>query len=143
MKEKRILCVLILSLFLCLPLAYCQELTSDELKIFYDAAEYEISIAEQVLAGDDDAIAKAEGFASRYGLTYEELTDLVDRGSGMSLTATEEQVARELRERLSDPKGEEMHSADDIRVMKELANKYGMPLGQVGSILVRMNSDLL
>lgn len=143
MKRKRILSIVFLSLFLCLPLAYCQELTSNELKIFYDAAEYEINIAEQVLAGNNVSLDSLPGgFASRYGLTDEGLTDLVDRGERMPLTSTEEQVARELRERLSNPTGEEMHSADDIRVMKELANKYGMPLGQVGSIIVRMNSDL-
>lgn len=144
MKKKWILSVLILSLFLCPPLAYCQELTSNELKIFYDAAEYEINIAEQVLAGNDVSLDSLPGeFASRYGLTDEGVRDLVDRGERMPLTSTEEQVARELRERLSNPNGEEMYSADNIRVMKELANKYGMPLGQVGSIIVRMDSDFL
>ncbi len=143
MKKKYILITLILSLSLCLPLAYCQELTDQELKIFYDAAEYEVSIAEQVLAGDDVSLdSLPKGFASRYGLTDEELTDLVDRGSRMPLSAKEEEVADELEKRIS-VSIEKERTLDDINIMKELANKYGMSIGQVGSIFIRMNSDLL
>ena len=139
MKEKRILSVLILSLFLCLPLAYCRELTSNELKIFYDAAEYQLKA--QTSGNNSDSLA--QDFASQYGLTEDELADLMTEGYRIPLNATEEQVAEELKKRLSSPRGEKMMTSDDMNIMKELANKYGMSLGQVGSIFMRMNSDLL
>ena len=138
MKGKLILSALILSLFLYLPLAYCQELTSNELKIFYDASEY--SLKAQIEGNNSDSLP--QDFASQYGLTEEQLEDVMIRGWGIPLNATEEEVADELKKRLSGPKGEQM-TPDDMDIMKELADKYGMSLGQVGSIFVRMNSDLL
>ncbi len=137
MTKKCILNTLILSLFLCLPLAYCQELTSNELKIFYDATEYQLK-AQASGSGN----LSAQDFASQYGLTEEQLEDVMTRGWGIPLNATEEEVADELKKRLSSPGGENM-TPDDMNIMKELANKYSMSLGQVGSIFIRMNSDLL
>ena len=138
MKKRWILSALILSLFLCLPLAYCQELTSNELKIFYDATEYQLKA--QIDGNNSDSLA--QDFASQYGLTEDGLADLMAEGYRMPLNATEEMVADELKKRLSSPRGEQM-TPDDMNIMKELADKYGMMLGQVGSIFIRMNSDLL
>lgn len=139
MKEKRILGALILSLFLCLTLAYCQDLTSNELKIFYDAVEYELKA--QIDGNNSDSLA--QDFASQYGLTEDELADIMVEGYRIPLNATEEKVADELKKRLSNPRGEKTMSSDDMNIMKELANRYGMMLGQVGSIFIRMNRDLL
>ena len=139
MKEKRILGALILSLFLCLPLAYCQELTSNELKIFYDAVE--CIVKAQVDGNNSDSVA--QDFASQYGLAEDELADIMVEGYRIPLNATEEKVAVELKKRLSNPRGEKMMSSDDMNIMKELANKYGLSLGQAGSIFIRMNRDLL
>ena len=138
MKEKRILGALILSLFLCLPLAYCQELTSKEAKIFYDAVE--CIVKAQVDGNNSDSVA--QDFASQYGLAEDELADIMVEGYRIPLNATEEKVAVELKKRLSNPRGEKM-TPDDMNIMKELANKYGLRLGQVGSIFIRMNRDLL
>ncbi len=137
MKKKWILSILILSLFLCLPSAYCQALTSNELKIFYDATEYQLKAQ---VSGSGDL--SAQNFASQYGLTEEQLEDVMVRGWGIPLNATEKEVAEELKRRLSSPSGEKM-TPDDMNIMKELANKYGMSLGQVGTIFIRMNRDLL
>ena len=139
MKEKRILSVLILSLFLCLPLAYCRELTSNELKIFYDAAEYQLKA--QIDGNNSDSLT--QDFASQYGLTEDELADIMVEGYRIPLNAAEKEVAEELKRRLSSPRGEDIMTQDDINIMKELADKYAMSLGQVGSIFIRMNSDLL
>jgi hypothetical protein len=138
MKRKLILSIVILSLFLYLPFAYCQELTSNELKIFYDAVEYQLKA--QVDGNSSDSLA--QDFASQYGLAEDELADIMVEGYRIPLSATEERVADELKKRLSSPKGEQM-TPDDMNIMKELANQYGMSLGQVGSIFIRMNSDLL
>jgi len=138
MKGKRILSIVFLSLFLCLPLAYCRELTSNDLKIFYDAVEYQLKA--QIGGNNSDSLA--QDFTSQYGLTEDELADIMVEGYRIPLSATEEKVADELKKRLSSPGGEKM-TPDDMNIMKELAGKYGMSLGQVGSIFIRMNSDLL
>ncbi|MEK6866209.1 MAG: hypothetical protein AABX46_02055 [Thermoproteota archaeon] len=76
MKKKWILSILILSLFLCLPSAYCQALTSNELKIFYDATEYQLKA--QIDGNNSDSLA--QDFTSQYGLTEDELRQYIERG---------------------------------------------------------------
>lgn len=89
MKQKWILSLLILSLFLCLPLAYCRELTSNELKIFYDAVEYQL----KAQTGGNNSDSLAQDFASKYGLTEDRLADLMTEGYRIPLNATEKEVA--------------------------------------------------
>lgn len=126
--------------FLSASLSYCQELSDWERQIFYDAAEWEFSHYEDIAysdtATDEEMNIVTQKFLDQKGITKEQLKDITVRGLKMPLTATEEEVARELRNATENSAFDQI-----IVVCKNLAYKYGMSLGQVGSIFVRIQEE--
>ena len=125
----------VFSLCLLAGTAYCQELTEREKQIFYDGAELEMSITSEMLEGNQQIeFAQVIG---RYGITEEQLDDIIERGRKMPLSAEEERVAQDIREKLSPLPAGPLTEAE-LRILRDLSLKHGMRLGQVGSVLVRI-----
>ncbi len=134
MRIWPIFLLVLMGLILQPNLSCSQELTTGELEIFYSMLEYGMNYGGTELFAEDGT--------NNYGLTEDELEELMTRGYRMPLSNVEVMVADELKKQLSSPGGEEMNP-EDLNIMMEMADEYGMRFGQVISIFVRMNSDLL
>lgn len=131
--------VAILSLILCGFQVYGQELGEEELKIFYEEVAWELNMVQDTQEEGMPEAKEAEKireFASQYGLTREQLEDIMARGYNMPLTSREQEVASELKQTIS-ALGASPLPNDVVGICRELADKYGMSFGQVGSIYGR------
>ncbi|MBM3249315.1 MAG: hypothetical protein FJZ09_00505 [Candidatus Omnitrophica bacterium] len=134
MKNKWLFGLPVLTLILCLSLAYCQELTEKEKQVFYEVVEWEMESAADM--SDEEAEDAARGIAAKHGISYEQLQDVMTRGYNMPLTAQEEKVADEIKKRLS-ACGEYPETDILVKVCSEAAAKYRMPTGQAVSTYFR------
>lgn len=123
------------AIFLCAPLGYCQELSDWELGIFYDEAEWELTHYEDTAVEDWEAITQQ--FLNQKGITREQMEDIRERGLKMSFATAEEQVAQELKIKIT----EYMTLEQRMAILNDLANKYGMSRGQVGTVLARIQGE--
>lgn len=117
---------------------YSQELTEREKNILYDAMEQEISLEEQMMAGNNNP--QVEDLATKYGLSEAEMQDIVTRAKNMPFTSSEKAVAEELRQELASLP-EDSPNPEVPAILKELASRYNMRLGQVGLILLKIQGD--
>jgi hypothetical protein len=121
-----------------MPGGYCKELSDRERKIYYGAA-WEIVQAEYQLSIDmsDDAAEKVEAtirrFLDKNGITEEQLKDIIARGDTMPFTADEELLYQDLSISIAD----DLTPDETMATLHDLANKYGMSLGQASSVFTR------
>ncbi len=111
--------IMIATVFLFSSLGYCQELSDWERKIFYDTVwkmlqlEYRLSIDQSEKEGEEAQVIMQQ-FLNQNGVT-------------------EEQLAREMDREITD----ELTGDKIMATLNELANKYGMSIGQVSSVFTR------
>lgn len=126
------------TVFLFSSLGYCQELSDWERKIFYDTAwkmlqlEYRLSIDPSEKEGEE-AQAIMQQFLNQNSVTEEQLKDIIERGNKMPFTAAEKQLAQEMKTEIT----EDLTPEEIMATLKDLANKYGMSMGQVSSVFTR------
>lgn len=125
-------------IFLFVSLGYCQELSDWERKMYYESAWQALQADYQsFLDSSEEGVQKAEErvrqFLSQNGLTQAQLEDIVDRGNKMPFTAAEEQISQELKTRITD----DLTPDEIMDTLDDLANKYGMSMGQVSSVFTR------
>lgn len=138
MNKTKIRIMITAAIFLFVSLGYCQELSDRERKIFYDAA-WEALQAEYQLSIDPDGVDEEYGqdmmqrLLDQNGITKEQLEDIIERGNKMPFTAAEEQLSRELKTRITD----DLTPDEIMDTLDDLANEYGMRVGQVSSVFTR------
>jgi len=107
----------------------CYRLSPGELELYYEQLEWAETLHWENIPKDNWE-AKEEEFVNREGFSLEQFYDIGERVSHTPLSAKEEEVAQELKQRLS---AYGKNVPDDVRrkACKELSAKYGMRLGQV------------
>ena len=137
MRLKLFSIALVFAFLFCPCFVYCQQLDATEMSIYFDASE----VSMRALAAGQEEPPMAD-VAAQHSLTEDKLEDIMMRGWQIPLSSQEQTVAEELKQKLSSPKGEKVTLAD-LDSMKQIAAERKMSFGQVCTIFVRMNSDLL
>ena len=138
MNKTKMIIMITAAIFLFVSLGYCQELSDRELKIFYDAA-WQLIRAEYLFSRDPNVADEEyeqnvmQQLLSQNGITLEQLEDIIDRGNNMPFTATEEQISKELKAKITD----NLTADEFFATLNDLANKYGISVGQVSTVFSR------
>ncbi len=134
----RIVIIAAVALLTFTSMGHCQELSDRELGIYYGAA-WETLQAEYELGWDPTeedgqrAEARIKQFMSHNNVTEEELQGIIERGNNMPFTAAEENLSNDMDAEITD-----YLSGDQIVAkLHELADRYGMSMGQVSSVFTR------
>lgn len=130
--------IIIAAVLLLASLGYCQELSDQELGIYYGAAWEALQIEYQLGMDPSDedgerATARMQLFLSQNGITEEGLHGIIERGNNMPFTAAEENLAQDMNAEITDY----LTSEQIMSKLYDLADRYGMNIGQVSSVFTR------
>lgn len=130
----------LITALLCLSLAgvYAQELTEHEKRIVYDAIEQELGLEEQMKPGSENP--QLSDVSAKYNISAEQLEQLIAIAKSTPLGLTGKDVAEELRQELGSLP-EDLSGPEIPAILKEVAAKYNMRLGEVGLILMRVQEE--
>ena len=110
-------------MFLSLPIAYSQEVTGWERKVYYEVVEKSYYLPKGSSKEAYNNVMRE--VAAKHGLTYGEINDIADRVWGQDMTKYEYQIIEALDKKLEALP--ENASQDQIdKAYKEVANQYNI-----------------
>lgn len=125
-------------IFLFVSCGYSQELSDKEREIFYEATwlgiegDYQLG-TDSSGAGAEEVATKIQQLLSQNNLSEDQIQDIMERGRQMPFTAAEEELAQEMNREMID----DLTPDGIMAALNNLADKYGMSIGQVSSVFTR------